>query len=414
MLFKLLWGLRSAVLLIGLAAVIPGVAAAQDPVIPVTPEPVTPLAPTSAKSWRLTPTLGIAAEYDNNIFLLDSAGKSNLAAPSAGEVTSGRYANMESASDVITTLSGTLGVRGPGLSGRSLTIVPAVSYQLYSQNPERSYAAFGFALIQNMPKKGRLRLQGAMTPSYFAKNYLADAVDGDANGSISSGERVYESGVYRESEVTLDYRFRLNESTKKHPFGATLQLGAGYGDRAYDPPFEGKDLSGPMAAASLQMQLSRKVSLGLNYALAAFAGTPTDQVLLLDEPDFGQDFNGNGNTTDQNVRVVSPVDPSRTDNAFGGDLGFVLGKRSVLDLRYEYRARAYSSTEALDVTHNGRHDNRSRIGAQLGFGLGKALGLNLGGTYTSQTTNRPNDPGATGDNNDYTRFQAGLGLTYDF
>jgi len=66
------------------------------------------------------------------------------------------------------------------------------------------------------------------------------------------------------------------------------------------------------------------------------------------------------------------------------------------------------------VTHNGRQDNRSRMGAQFGLGLGKAVGLSLGGTYTSQTTNRPNDPGATGDNNDYTRLQTALGLTYNF
>ena len=411
---RLLWGHRSAALLLGLIAVIRGIAAAQEPTLQVSPDSAVAPAPTSGKSWRLMPTLGIAAEYDNNVFLLDSAGESNLAAPSPGEVTSGRYANMESASDVITTFSGTFGVRGPGLSGKALTIMPAVAYQLYSQNPERSYVVVGLALIQNMPKKGRLRLQGSMTPSYFAKNYLADAVDGNGNGSISSSERVYAAGVYRESEVTLDYRFRLNESTKKHPFGATLQLGTGYGDRSYDPPFEGKDLSGPMAAASLQMTLSERVSLGLNYAFAAFAGTPTDQVLLLDEPDFGQDFNGNGTTTDPNVRVVSPVDPSRTDNAFGGELGFVMGKRSALNLRYEYRIRSYSSTEALDVTHNGRQDDRSRMGAQFGVGFGKAMGVSLGGMYTSQTTNRPNDPGATGDNNDYTRFQAALGLSYNF
>ena len=405
---------RTAALLFGLAALIPGTVAAQQPVGPRVRDSLAAPAEKPAKGWRLRTELGLAEAYDNNVFLLDTGGKSKLAAPSPGQVTSGRYANMESASDLITTLSAVLDVQGPGLSGRTFTITPAVAYEFYLQNPKRSHALIGLSLEQSMAKKGRLRLQGALRPNYFAKNYLADAVDADANGSISSNERVYAAGVYSESELTLDYRFRLAASTNKHPFGATLMAGVGYGNRTYEPPFAGKDLKGPMAAVNFRMSLSPKVSLGLDYAYAAFSGTPTDQIQLLDEPSFGQDFNGNGNTTDQNVAVVSLVDPSRTENAIGGGVNFALGLHSALELAYEYRLRNYSSTDPLDVAHTNRQDARNQLGAQFKFGLGKALGMNIGGTYTSQTTNRPNDPGATGDTNDYTRFVAALGLTYIF
>jgi hypothetical protein len=396
----------AAAVLIGIATAIPSTAAAQEPVVPTASKP--------ARGWRLSPALGVAAEYDGNVFLLDSTGKGNVASPSVNEVVSGRYANMESATDLVTTLSAAFDVRGPGLSGRTLMVSPTIDYDLYARNSERSNAIVGISVEQNMPNKGRLRLKGSLTPSYFAKNYLADAVDGDGSGSITAGERIYARGEYRESELSLDFRLRLAASTKTHPFGATLQVGAGYGDRTYDPPFAVRDVSGPTAGANLRMALSQKVSLGVTYGFADFSGTPTDQVQLLDEPNFGQDFNGNGTSLDQNVRVVSLVDQSRHENSLGGEIGFVLGKRTALDMTYERRWRSFTSTEPLDVSHNGRQDTRNRLGARFGFGLGRAMGLNLGGTYTSQSTNRPSDPGATGEINDYTRYQAALGLTHTF
>lgn len=365
-----------------------------------------------ARGWRVVAELRLGAEYDDNVFLLDTGRKNDVASPSAAEVASARYADMDDAADLVTTLGAAVDLKRPGLSGRTLTISPAVAYELYARNSARSNVAVGLSVEQDLPRSSRLRLQARLSPEHFTKNYLADAVDADLNGTIGDAERRYDSGEYREAEVSLDYRFRVAKSTRAHPFGASLQLGAGYYDRAYAEPFGGRDLAGPTAEARALLTLSRRVSVDVTYGFASLSGDPADQVVLLDEADIGEDLNGNGNSTDPDVRVVTPVDRSRTEHSLGGEVRVEVGKRVDLDLGYEHRWRSYSSDEPLDVTHLDRRDSRDRFGAELGMRLSPRVKLRLGGEAASQDTNRPGDPGAADDTSDYTRFRAGLGLTY--
>lgn len=367
-----------------------------------------------AKGWRLSSSLGLATEYDNNVFLLDRGRKDDLALPAADEVASGRYTGMENASDLITTLSAALGLKGPGMLGKTLTLTPAVAYELYGKNSERSNAVFELSVEQDLPNDGRLRLQGRLTPGYFAKNYLVDAVDGDGSGTIARAERVYAGGEYREKELLFDYRFRLAKSTPKRFVGSSLELGTGYYGRVYEAPFAGRDLNGPTARAKLRVDRGRRVSLALGYDFASLSATPTNQVVLLDEPGFGQDFNGNGLSTDLDVRVVTTVDRSRTEHSLGGGIGVDLGKSSDLEVSLEHRWRRFSSTEPLDVSHNGRRDGRNQVSAELGFRLSRGVKLRLGGRSSSQGTNRPGDPAVTGEINDYTKYQANAGLSFNF
>jgi hypothetical protein len=395
--------LRALVALIGLALLgWTASAAAQDS----TPAPRQP------RGWRVSASFRLGAEYDDNVFLLDAGRKDAVASPTAAEVASGRYADMDDAADLVTTLGAALELKRPGLSGRTLTITPAAAYELYARNSARSNVVLGLSFEQDLPRSSRLRLLGRVSPEHFTKNYLADAVDGDLNGSISDAERRYDAGEYREAEASLDYRFRVAKSTRDHRFGASLQLGAGYYDRAYAEPFGGRDLAGPTAEARALLTLSRRVSADVTYGFASLSGDPADQVVLLDEADFGEDFNGNGNSIDPDVRVVTLVDRSRTEHSLGGEVRFEVSRRVDLDVGYEHRWRSYSSDEPLDVTHLDRRDSRDRFGAELGMRLSPRVKLRLGGEVASQDTNRPGDPGAADDTSDYTRFRAGLGLTY--
>ena len=395
--------LRALVALVGLALLgWTASAAAQDS----TPAPRQP------RGWRVSASFRLGAEYDDNVFLLDAGRKDAVASPTAAEVASGRYADMDDAADLVTTLGAALELKRPGLSGRTLTITPAAAYELYARNSARSNVVLGLSFEQDLPRSSRIRLLGRVSPEHFTKNYLADAVDGDLNGSISDAERRYDAGEYREAEASLDYRFRVAKSTRDHRFGASLQLGAGYYDRAYAEPFGGRDLAGPTAEARALLTLSRRVSADVTYGFASLSGDPADQVVLLDEADFGEDFNGNGNSIDPDVRVVTLVDRSRTEHSLGGEVRFEVSRRVDLDVGYEHRWRSYSSDEPLDVTHLDRRDSRDRFGAELGMRLSPRMKLRLGGEAASQDTNRPGDPGAADDTSDYTRFRAGLGLTY--
>ncbi|HEV8176217.1 MAG TPA: hypothetical protein VGP44_00870 [Gemmatimonadales bacterium] len=367
----------------------------------------------SSSAWRVAPALRVDAEYDNNVFLLAPLKKGDLAAPSTSELISGRYTDMKSAKDVLTTMSAGLSLKGPGLMGKTSQIAPELSYELYAQNPARSNVSLGLSLQQDLWADGRLRIEGRLTPSYFGRNYLANAVDQDADGSISAAERVYATGQYREGEFGTDYRLPLAKATKKHPFGAALQLGGGYYGRSYDAVLAGRNLRGPTAAAKLLLALGRRVEFDLGYDYLSLGATPSNQVLLLDEPAFGLDLNGNGNATDLNARSLTMVDRSRKEHSMGVSLRLAPSKPVDITLSVEHRWRRFTSNQSLDISDRGRQDRRDQASADLRLRLTKDLRARLGGVYSAQKLNRTGDPGAAGEIDDYTRSQGRLGLSYE-
>lgn len=362
------------------------------------------------RTWKLSTRFDVAAEFDDNVYLLPASKLDDVAAPSAAEGVSRRYDLMESASDVIGSLRASAAFERDGLGGRDLRIAPAVAYEYFAQNAERRNVSVALAVSQDLRRDGRVRLRAGYLPSYYARNYLADAVDTDADGSIAADERRYARGDYGEVGIELDYRLRLAKSKRARPFGAFLDLGVGYADRRYDAPFRARDYGGPTAAVRLELSPSRGVEFETSYE-AAFLGSPVmDQVILLDEPAFGEDLNGNGNATDLNARAVRSVDRSRTEHVIGQSARFGLGRRTDLELRALYRIRDFTSSEPYDVANNGRRDQRLQLGAEFARRVAKDLRLVSGIRYGSQRLNRRTDLGAEGAVDDYTKLQAHVGL----
>lgn len=400
--------LRSPILLIGLAALsVASRAAAQ-----VSAALVPPPAPARGSSWRFVWRAAAQSEFDDNVFLLSPSKRTDLVAPSADDLASGRFTDMAEPRDVVTTVEAGLGFAGPGLTGRTLEIVPEVAYEWYARNDVRRHVALGLRMEQALPHGSRLRLRGGVTPGYFAKAYLADAVDANADGSINDAERVYRPATYRESRVAVDYRYRLANASKRSPFGAALEVTGGYERRAYEAPFGVRDRAGPEAGLALLLDLTGRVGVDITYEFASSAGTPGSQVLVLDEDDAGRDLNGNGTMTDRNVRVVEQVDVSRREHRLGTALALTLARRARLTIGYERRWRRYGSEQPFDVAYNGRRDARHQLGAELEIGLARDLALVLGGDLTDQALNRPSDLGGIGDIDDYSRHRAFIGLTY--
>jgi hypothetical protein len=365
------------------------------------------------RGWRVAPSLQLDAEYDNNVFLLAPGRKDNVGTPTTAEAISGRYADMKKATDVLTKVSAGLILKGPGLMGKKSLVTSELAYELYTQNTDRSNLSLGLSIQQEAWAESRLRLKGKLTPSYFARNYLAEAFDQDTDGSISDAERVYARGEYREAELAADYRLPLFRSTKKRSFGAALQLGGGYYGRSYDAPLQGRNLRGPTATAKVLLDLGRRVELDLGYDYSSLGADVTNQVLLLNESDFNQDLNGNGSNSDIDARVQSLADRSRKEHSLGATLHVEPSKRIDVMVGYEHRWRRYTSEELLDVANRGRRDTRNQISGDIRFRLSKDLRLRTGGIYSSQNLNRTGDPGSTGEIDDYSRAQAQLGLSYD-
>lgn len=366
------------------------------------------------RSWRPAARMQAEVQYDGNPFLLTSGGKSRLESGSSADVLSGRFGDMESATDVIPTPSLRLGIAGPGLGGRQLEIAADGAYEANLQNGRRRHAELGFGVEQSLPRAGRVRLAADWRPSYFHKNYLADAVDLNSDDNIAPEERRYASGTSNEIDLSLSYRHRLVKSTKERALGVTAELEAGYLDRRYDAPFAGRSRSGPGAGAGLAFELGGRWVIGLNYAFASLGGDPAQEVLILNENDFGRDFNGNLSTTDTSARAAVLVDRSRAEHEIGLSVRGELGKAATLEVGYARRLRTFSSSEPFDVVNRDRRDARNELAAELDVRLASRLHLALGARRAGQSTNRVGDPGSTGEVADYTRYVASAGVRYGF
>ena len=381
----------------------------------------TPLARTSwlaaqapDRSWRPAARVEGGFEYDDNPFLLNTDKQAKLESPSAGDRTSGRFEDMESVSDQIVIPALVLGAKGPGLGGRTLEIRGNFAYEYNLQNTRRKHADLGLMLQHSISRAGRVRFDAGWQTSAFSKNYLADAVDLNGDGNIASGERRYDAALQRQIDLSLGYKHRLLTPTKRRRFGLAAELAATYGDKRYDAPFSGRTLTGPGGAVALAAEFGRRWTLGVNYSYAKLEADRTREVLILDETDFGQDLNGNGNATNTNARTVQAVDRSRREQHIGATLEGALGKRITATLGYDRRTRSFTSGEPFDVADNGRDDKLNEFAAALTFGLGRAMELEIGGKHLKQSTNRAGDPASTGEVDDYARNIASTALRYRF
>ncbi|HET7039604.1 MAG TPA: hypothetical protein VFH97_06935 [Gemmatimonadales bacterium] len=387
-------------LTLGLATVSP--AAAQ----------VAPQMESRGDGWRLAWRPTLEGEYSDNVFLLSPGRRSELAAPSAAMVQSGRFADMESASDVVTAGELGLGLRGRGLSGRTLELIPEVGYALYARNSRRSHARFGMTVEQALPRDGRFRVRGELRPDYFFRNYLADATDANASGSISEDERVYQAGISTGADVSADYRFRLKKSRSRSPLGLAAEVSAGFASRSFDAPFALRSRKGLTGGAALLMDLGERVALDLDYGFARQAATAGDLLLILDEPDLGEDLNGNATLTDQNVPLRRTVDASRNQHLARATLAVEVTDAVDLTVSYARRWNDYRSALASDPVYRGRLDTRNAFEGEVDVRLARRLHLEIGGGLIDQNTNRPSDLGAVGEEDDYRVLRAHLGFSY--
>lgn len=366
------------------------------------------------RGWRWTPSISVSEEFDNNVFLLPDGKRDNLGAAGSSELQSGRYVEMASASDIVTQLRGAVALERRGLGGKTMTVTPELGYDLYSRNGELSSARMAVTLAQKLRRGGQARVRASLAPRAFVKNYLVDALDRDGDGSIAADERLYAPAQQGSRRISADYTHRLDKSSRTNPFGAALRVGAGWYARSNDAPFASRDLSGPTLDLSLLLQLTAETRVRVGYDLEALSAPRMESVVLLDEAQFDEDFNGNLSRDDIDVRAVRMIDRSRTEHELGVAVEQELSRRVDGQFSIVRRTRAFGSAERYDVANNGRRDARNEMEGELRFRVTSPLRVRMSASYASQSLNRASATASTGDVADYSRVRGSVGLTYRY
>jgi hypothetical protein len=378
--------------------------------------PASAAAEKASKPWHASGTLRAEGQANNNVFLLSDTLKARLDTLTAAAPPGTRFTDMRSASDVIALLQAGVDIEGPGLLGRTLSIRPTARYDYYARNPKRGNVELGLSIAQSVFHRGRLHLRGSLVPSYFFRNFLADAKDLNGNGTIESNERIYAAGTYHDRRVFVGYQQRLIRGTHIQPFGVAVGLDVGHVVRTYDAPLSYRSYRGPEVDASLAVDLSRAVRFDAGYAHASLNSTPDSAVLVLNEPDFGQDFNADGTATDLRVRTVQLVDFSRTEQDLNLRLRAQLGGDITARVYYQHRWRTFPSTQPFDVYNNSRRDRRDLVGLELSFRIAPAAQFSVGGDIETQKVTKSLIPAQVqlGEVADYKRTRVYAGLRYPF
>lgn len=371
---------------------------AQDILRPATAKPP------AEGSWRLAPGLRIVETFDDNPFLLSDARKAGVDAPSASSITSGRYSSMAGASDFITSMRGGLKAEGPAILGRKLSLGADARYEYYQRNAKRRNVFFDLRAAQSIGRGTQLAARAELQPKYFFRNYLADAIDLSGDGIIQPDERVYAAATYSDQEFTGQLRQRLAKSTDDSPFGAQLTLEAGHRTRDYQQPFQTRGYRGPFAGVRGELDLTSNVGLEGEYRRSSLRSTPGTTVVLLDEPDFNRDFNGNGTLTDLRVRSVQTVDFSRIEQNMGARFRVRASDAVETTLSYGVRLRNYQSKQPYDVYNNTRRDHRERFGLDVAYRFSTGKSIRFGANGEVQKLTKTLRPTATIDDaTNYTR-----------
>ncbi len=384
----------------------------------VAPRSVAAQAPTppgnhkASKAWHVIGTLRVEEEGNNNVFLLSDAIKARLDTLTTSAPPATRFADMQSANDYVTAGQAVLGIEGPGLLGRALSIRSDGRYAFYALNPKRRNIDLGVSIAQAFPYHGRLHLRGRLIPSYFYRNFLADATDLNGDGIIQSSERIYAAGTYRDGRLLVGYRQRLIRSTQTHPFGAAVDLEVGHVVRTYEAPFSYRSYRGPVVDATLALDLTPSLGLDVGYTHASLNSTPGTAVLLLNEPDFNRDFNGDGDVTDLRVRSVQMVDFSRMEQDLDVALRAEVAAGVAARVHYRHRWRTFPSAQPFDVLNNSRRDRRDFVGLDLSFRVAAHTHFSVGGDVETQKVTRSLVPSLTGEVTAYTRNRFYVGWRY--
>lgn len=366
--------------------------------------------------WRWDLFLEEMVSYDSNVFRLSDKLRDRREEDRPGDRISGRFDNMDSESDVVVSSNLVLVSKVTGFGDRRIRIIPSIRNDYFTHNDSKSHMTFGLSVDRDLRSGTNISLDLAYELNVFAKNYLLDATD--LTGRVSASERVYDRGEYDEAFVGITYETRLWKRKKKtESFLDARRIEGfaelGYARRDYDRPFFNRDRNVVNLALGVTTKFSKRWKLDLGYEFEFVSTGNGKEVLVRDEPDFGIDFNGNGNTEDLKRRTEQRVDRSRMDHSVDLRLRYDITKRWETWAAYRFGFQDYFSEERFD-THRDRKDLGHSVQAGVGWEIDSRWSLELEGRWLEEEANKR----AFGDDEeretDYERFIVSFGVIVRF
>ncbi len=346
--------------------------------------------------------------YDSNVFNLSPSQILTLRAPDPADILNGRFEDMNSASDNIFRPGVAVGAGGPLLFGRKLTLGLSLEYEAYLKNTRKNNFTMALTADQNLWTGGNLRLAASYAPRNFRRNYLLDAIP-NAKGHVDREFRVYAPGIYSEWVWEGGLEQRLIRRAPEGPVGLSLALGTTFLDRRFEE-FPGRNRKSLSLDLGASVDLIGRFDLSFLYRSERAKSPVTEEILLLDEAEFGINFNHDHDTTDSNIRVPALVDRSFKADHYEGVLRAQVTRTTVVRARVARRSREFTSLEPFDG-YRGRTDKRWTYGLDAEHRLTAWLALSAGYRYIDQKANRPD---LTEDEEDYSKHNCRAGFVIRF
>lgn len=244
------------------------------------------------------------------------------------------------------------------------------------------------------PSTAGLRVTGHLYQfNSFASN---EALSAFLKGKIYSVEYTFEPNIYRQEYRNLDngvyesafYDDHLIEGAMKVSIEKTVLLRPKIGVeiRDYDAPFLYRSSVAPFAAPRVVLTRWKEI-----------------------EPFVQYDFVWND-------AFASGVQPDTSYYQNGVEVGAIskVLQGLELELRYRYEYRVYTTTNAFDLSHDGRTDNRSRIEARVVWKLLPTLTLEASYAHWAVLSNIPGKPDLDADDSNWRRNDYMLSVAYAF
>ncbi len=325
--------------------------------------------------------------YDNNI-LKYSDNYINLF---VSELNPGRF-NINTYDDFVLNSSLRASYTVNLIKNLKTTINVNANYKTYTHNNIKNWGQVSLGLKQHITKKSSIKFQYNYIPDYYIKHFR----DNDWVNIYGYQPFTFKPFSFTKNSYELKYQNTLFNNTKLFLTFSVIQL-------FYNENFTEYDCNNLSYSIRINQPINKTVTVETGYRFI--------------------NSNAKGYVQPDGDKNSSPyADASNNDNTFYLGLGMklprVLKLKSSLKIKASFGKRLYKSEKSIviDPLHVGRNDNNYRI--NFLYKIRPTKNLSVYGFYTFYKRNTGSDYNINkkyiSNEKDYTQYQTGLGITYNF